>query len=210
MDELSLTKKAEAYVAKEENISSLLTLQIDRTSRKSLAGSIEALIDMLDDLSPDPDLEDGADLEPSLGWGERGPRCMFTFQDGRGSPHDDRELECEDEGAQCEDEGAQCDDEGADTGDAEPWLGWGNATAQNSVGVESLQDVEDSPDYGAAGNFTGSGCNEARQLLRGRRRKEPSLTIVGPAIAIANWHGIKPTDPDQMDARAHYWAAKGF
>ncbi|BCH04727.1 hypothetical protein MesoLj131b_67260 [Mesorhizobium sp. 131-2-5] len=78
MDDLALTKKAEAYVAEHcGNISTsvepdTLTLHIDRTSRKALATSIEVLIDMLDDLSPDPDLEDTADDEPSLGWGGRG------------------------------------------------------------------------------------------------------------------------------------------
>ncbi|TGS46028.1 MULTISPECIES: hypothetical protein [unclassified Mesorhizobium] len=240
MDDLQLTKKAEAYVATAaENFSAapLLTLQIDRTSRKSLAGSIEALIDMLDDLSPDPDLEDGADLEPSLGWGERGPRCMMPLDHGRGSHHDDRELDetdYEDSGdaepslgwgqnqsvLHCDrhDEAEEENEHGGDVldephdgrDDDEPWLGWGNTMGQPGVGTEGLEGVEDNPDYGVLGNFTGAGTDEARQMLRGRGRKEPSLTIVGPAIAIANWHGIKPTDPDQMDARAHYWAAKGF
>jgi hypothetical protein len=42
------------------------------------------------------DLEDGADAEPWLGWGERGPGACVSWQlDGRGSPHDDRELEDE-------------------------------------------------------------------------------------------------------------------
>ncbi|TGT42614.1 hypothetical protein [Mesorhizobium sp. M8A.F.Ca.ET.165.01.1.1] len=220
MDDLQLTKKAEAYVANGvEKFSSpppLLTLQIDRTSRKSLAGSIEALIDMLDDLSPDPDLEDGADLEPSLGWGERGPRCMFPFpfQEGRGSMHDDRELDeadYEDSGdaepslgwgqnqsvLHCDrhDEAEEENEHGGDVldehhdgrDDDEQWLGWGNTMGQPGVGTEGLEGVEDSPDYGAACNFTGEGVEQARQMLRGRVRQEHSLTIVGPVVGIPGW-----------------------
>ncbi|WP_366510470.1 hypothetical protein, partial [Mesorhizobium sp.] len=57
-------------------------------SRKSLAGSIEALIDMLDDLSPDPDLEDSADDEPSLGWSADG---VTGSRDDLEGPQDDLE-----------------------------------------------------------------------------------------------------------------------
>ena len=71
--------------------------------------------------------------------------------------------------------------------DDEPWLGWANATGQTGIDVESVQEVKDSPDYGGAGNFTGEGCDQARDLLRSRRhrlRPEPSLTIVGPAFPL--------------------------
>ena len=104
MSDLELTKKAEAYVASQNaqperfGETGLLTLQIDRNSRRSLAGSIEALIDMLDDLSPDCDLEDGVDAEPWLGWGGKGLPTVSWPQDGRGSMYDDRELEDEDGG----------------------------------------------------------------------------------------------------------------
>ena len=69
-----------------------------RTSRRSLAGSIEALIDMLDDLSPDPDLEDDeiegddererddADDEPTLGARENHPRPCGPFAARHRSP----------------------------------------------------------------------------------------------------------------------------
>ncbi|AZO38650.1 MAG: hypothetical protein EOS81_10555 [Mesorhizobium sp.] len=95
MDDLQLTKKAQAYVAAARaTVGEVLTLQIDRTSRKALSLSIEALIDMLDDLSPDPDLEDSADDEPSLGWTGRGPEASSNmFLDGRGSAYDDREAD---------------------------------------------------------------------------------------------------------------------
>ncbi|QKC84401.1 hypothetical protein [Mesorhizobium sp. NZP2077] len=65
MTDLDLTKKGEAYVA-----ASLAadpeTLLVALTNRKAIADSIERLIDMLDAMSPDPDLEDTADDEPSL------------------------------------------------------------------------------------------------------------------------------------------------
>ncbi|RWL45275.1 MAG: hypothetical protein EOR60_15125 [Mesorhizobium sp.] len=55
-----------------------------------------ALITALDLMEIDCDLEDGADAEPSVGWGERGPRGPVAWQvDKRGSMDDDRELEDE-------------------------------------------------------------------------------------------------------------------
>lgn len=214
-----------------------IQLSLNPKNRLELSTTIENLINMLDDLSPDPDLEDGADLEPSLGWGERGPRCMFPLDHARGSHHDDRELDeadYEDSGdaepslgwgqnqsvLHCDrhDEAEEENEHGGDVldephdgrDDYEPWLGWGNTMGQPGVGTGGLEGVEDNPDHSVPGNFTGAGNDEARLLLRGRRCKEPSLTIVGPAIAIANWHGIPVTDPDAMDLKAHYWAAKGF
>lgn len=85
-----------------------------RTWRQAIEKELNALFDRatalitaLDVMEADgEDLEDGADDEPSLGWGERGPGSIVSWpNDGRGSMHDDRELECEDEGAQCDDEG---------------------------------------------------------------------------------------------------------
>ncbi|MDX8538193.1 hypothetical protein RFM23_11240 [Mesorhizobium abyssinicae] len=52
-----------------------------------------ALIAALDIMEADVDLEDGADAEPWLGWGERGPQAVMSWHDDRGSPHDDREEE---------------------------------------------------------------------------------------------------------------------
>jgi hypothetical protein len=74
------------------------------------AMSLITALDMME--AGTEDLEDGADAEPSLGWGEGGPRACFHWPaDGRGSSHDDRELECEDEGAQCDDEGGDINDQ---------------------------------------------------------------------------------------------------
>jgi hypothetical protein len=57
-----------------------------------------ALITALDLMEADCDLEDGADAEPWLGWGGKGLPTVSWPQDGRGSMHDDRELEDEDGG----------------------------------------------------------------------------------------------------------------
>ncbi|RWX66563.1 hypothetical protein EN780_14780 [Mesorhizobium sp. M4B.F.Ca.ET.089.01.1.1] len=74
-----------------------------RTWRQTIEKELNALFDKatalitaLDVMEADSeDLEDGADAEPWLGWGERGPQATMSFQDGRGSPHDDREEENE-------------------------------------------------------------------------------------------------------------------
>ncbi|RWC10332.1 MAG: hypothetical protein EOS52_25245 [Mesorhizobium sp.] len=148
MDDLQLTKKAEAYVAgvtgratseaTETRNDDTLTLLIDRTSRRSLAGSIEALIDMLDDLSPDCDLEDCADDEPSLGWTARGPGASSNlFLDGRGSAYDDREADDSDYEPNGDEKdsswavgggkGAHWCEDAEDGGDHEHNLGWREA-----------------------------------------------------------------------------------
>ncbi|CAN7695788.1 hypothetical protein [Mesorhizobium sp. LjNodule214] len=181
----------------------LLTLQIDRTSRKALATSIEVLIDMLDAISPDPDLEDTADDEPYLGWTAHGSNAGTTddregddsdFEDS-GDEHDASATAnwakgghwCEDVEEENEHGGDILDEPHDGRDDDKPWLGWANATGQTGIDVESVQEVKDSPDYGGAGNFTGEGCDQARDLLRSRRhrlRPEPSLTIVGPAFPL--------------------------
>ncbi|RAZ90181.1 hypothetical protein DPM33_15245 [Mesorhizobium hawassense] len=72
-----------------------------------------ALITALDLMEADCDLEDGADAEPWLGWGERGPVSTVPWQDGRGSPHDDREEENE-HGGDINDEPQDDDEREAD------------------------------------------------------------------------------------------------
>ncbi|ODA95552.1 hypothetical protein BFX40_23615 [Mesorhizobium sp. SEMIA 3007] len=149
-----------------------------------------SLINALDLMEADVDLEETGDDESSLGWPERGPVAY-------GCQCDDREMDnCDDEdGHDAEEEnehgGDILDQPHDDNGDSEPWLGWGNPMAQNGVGVESLVGLEDTPDCCGIGQFTGEGADEARRMLRGRGRNEPSLTTVAPAIAIANWYGLK-------------------
>ena len=143
MAEIELTKTAEAYVAANFPTSGssddVLTISVDRTSRKSLAGSIEALIDLLDDLSPDCDLEDGADLEPSLGWPEISPLgnpSSGGSWDDREGPEDDREPDVDTEPNGDERDaswavgggkGAHWCEDTEDGGDLEHNLGWREA-----------------------------------------------------------------------------------
>ena len=137
-----------------------------------------SLITALDLMEADCDLEDSADSEPWLGWGDRGPSALSAA-----SPHDDREEENE-HGGDILDVAHDGDT------DSEPWLGWGDPTAQNGEGVESVMGLEDTPDCCGVGKFNGDGGDEARRMLHGRGRNEPSLTVVAPAIALANWYGI--------------------
>ncbi|WP_292246816.1 hypothetical protein [Mesorhizobium sp.] len=193
-----------------------LEFTVDCHSRRSISDSIERLIDMLDAMSPDPDLEpwlgapewrgqpnwteaistDGeddagenaetgdGDLEPN--GDERDASATASWAKGG---HWDENVEDENE------HGGDILDEPHDDGifsgcDNEPWLGWGNDTGQPGTDVESVKDVQDSPDYGCGG-FTGEGKDMARQMLRtGRsRRPEPSLTIVGPVVTVPGWTG---------------------
>lgn len=84
-----------------------------------------SLITALDVMEADCDLEDGADCEPWLGWGERGPHATMPWQDGRGSPHDDREEENE-HGGDINDERHDGDEREADAADYDfPGFIWG-------------------------------------------------------------------------------------
>ncbi|WP_156752665.1 hypothetical protein [Mesorhizobium sp. WSM3873] len=160
------------------------------------------------------DLEDGADAEPWLGWTDRGPQASSNmFMDGRGSAYDDREAEDE--------HGGDINDEPqADDSDDEHSLGWtevasqtGNLGCYGSEGdlEEDIQDMphdddereptgEDDPiTYG-----DGSGRAIAETLLKkARAPATPERLKLDPP-------SIPPLDPDAMDLRAHYWAAKGF
>jgi hypothetical protein len=130
--DIGLTKKGEAYVAAAlAEADGVVFVTVDKKDRQSIATSIEKLINMLDDLEPDPDLEESADEENSLGWPERGPRADGCDSADReldesddepslaspnGSEHRSQvgwaagsSSDCEED---CEDEGAQCDDEG--------------------------------------------------------------------------------------------------
>lgn len=72
------------------------------------------MIAVLDALEPDPDLEDGADAEPSLGW----PEHRGIAQHDKSMSHDDREEENEHGGDVCDEP-----HDAADCGDDEPNLG---------------------------------------------------------------------------------------
>jgi hypothetical protein len=74
--------------------------------RKLLENTIERLVELLDQIDPDPDLEDNGDREPSLGWPIPQAKLgqgLNTDADCRGDFGDDREH---------------------DTADNEPELGW--------------------------------------------------------------------------------------
>ncbi|SDA40432.1 hypothetical protein [Mesorhizobium qingshengii] len=118
MDDLQLTKKAEAYIAAASQnaqpeigrFDGALYLIMADNDRRAIATSIERLIDMLDAMSPDPDLEDGADDEPSLGWGYRGGQSFPSGIAPNLPPGDSYDLELD-----------NSDDE--DAGDSEPTMG---------------------------------------------------------------------------------------
>ncbi|MBB4262673.1 hypothetical protein [Bradyrhizobium sp. CIR3A] len=86
---------------------------------------IEHLIVWLDLVEPDPDLEDGGDAEPSLGFpdGSPGEGAMVLGMGGRFGAYVDAEL---------------------DASDREPWLGW---TIDGVLGghrdLEEQHDLED-------------------------------------------------------------------
>ncbi|MFG1298115.1 hypothetical protein [Xanthobacter variabilis] len=84
--------------------SSIRTFEMVETSRvrARIADLIEALVDLLDSVEPDPDFEPDNDDEPSLGW------CDSRSPAGFGST----------------DDGEFNGDELDDNGDCEPFLGW--------------------------------------------------------------------------------------
>lgn len=77
-----------------------ITLTLNPHDRLTLATTIERLINMLDDLEPDED------LEPSLGWTERGPDALANgLQDDREDDGDDLEPT----GDESDYDGGECD-----------------------------------------------------------------------------------------------------
>ncbi|MGR9169614.1 hypothetical protein [Rhizobium sp. KDH_Rht_773_N] len=112
--------------------------------RSAVEALIEELIALLDAIDGDPDLEDNADYEPSLGSTAKciGSECV-------------EDLEFDD-----------CDDE--DGGDEEPTMGWSNPEGLRShVPDEAamIHDFDFDFEEGALG-FDGSGSRMARALLR--------------------------------------------
>lgn len=87
---------------------SAIVLTLNPHNRLELSTTIERLINMLDDISPDPDLEGTGDDEPWLGWTDRGPSAL-----AKDAAHDDREGEHDDrEGGDINDEPQPNGDEG--------------------------------------------------------------------------------------------------
>jgi len=89
-----------------------------RQMRAKIAKAAQRLIDLLDQIDGDPDMEDGGDPEPSLGWTSGIDQRLLNV--GWGSDlgvTDDLEQVCEDEGAQCDDEGHDSDSEPDDRED---------------------------------------------------------------------------------------------
>lgn len=82
--------------------------------RAQVCRLVDRLIGILDDIDGDADLEEGADLEPSLSF----TGCVNQHMAIHAEPSGGLEwLDLEDA---CEGEGEACEDEGAVTGDDEP------------------------------------------------------------------------------------------
>lgn len=125
--------------------------------RQHIEDEIERLIAMLDAMEPDPDLEDGADSEPWLGWSGNGSLSLMGVTD-------DREQECEDEGAQVDEEySCGWSNEGSQGGlnagpEAEPELGWTeeiDQTRNNEQDPNAWLCQDGEPDLGFVGHGTG-------------------------------------------------------
>ena len=76
----------------------ITTIPSSPTPRQLLEQAVACLIEYLDSADPDPDLEEGGDDEPSLGWATS-VWCPQNPSNGYGAG-DDREQQCEDEGAE--------------------------------------------------------------------------------------------------------------
>lgn len=92
---------------------SAISLTVNPHDRLQLSTTIEKLINMLDALAPDPDVEDGGDHEPSLGWPNQLGPSQLDFRIGH---DDDREQENE-HGGDINDEPQDWDERDWDAGD---------------------------------------------------------------------------------------------
>jgi hypothetical protein len=100
-------------------------------TRRQIEQHIDSLIDLLDqidgdsDIEPDPDLEDGSDDEPSLGW-SAGFMPELQRQEGRGFyMNENRGQDLEDEH-----DGREPSEDPEPDVDAEHSLGWGTGDSQ--------------------------------------------------------------------------------
>lgn len=162
---VELTKKGEAYVAGAlAEAGGVFFLTIDRRDRTAIATTVERLINMLDDMEGDPDLEEPGDLEPNIGWPERGPNAVASSETFKrmglpGAANDDREQDTADiEAAALERHGrgfyASGPDDCEDTNDHEPSLGGTGSYDTRCLEYDLEQDNADAePSLGATGEF---------------------------------------------------------
>ncbi|MBD0416134.1 hypothetical protein [Oryzicola mucosus] len=181
-------------------------ITIKESHRLALETTIERLINMLDDMDPDPD------LEPYLA----------------GSYGDDREEVCEDEGAQDDreevnEDGGDIQDEGHDEEpDREPFLGWDEQCSQgrgnDDPNVQILEGRADSAeDDNSALIFTGEGYKAykkelvrikltKRDMLGDPRAERLHIMPDGKQFRTIVYADLIP----ELDHRAHYLAAHGL
>ncbi len=179
------------------HVDGFVFLAVKDNDRIGLATTIERLINMLDEMEPDPDLElngdeydfsrpesgagsratcedceDGGDYEPTLGASNSGDQEHW----GKGSSQWD---ECEDEN----EHGGNILDEPHDAGDDyEPFLGWTEASTQRGIELDepfsSNIDMNDDNFHAADGGacrFLGDGYAEGKKLLHELGRKRPDI-----------------------------------
>ncbi len=87
-------------------------VELTPDTRKRIEDAIEQMMLLLDTIDGDENLEEPGDLEPALGWTDRGPAALAKH-----IPDDDREVDDEndEDGADTEPEETDYDLAGADT-----------------------------------------------------------------------------------------------
>lgn len=196
MDDLLLTKKAEAYVAAAtssvtEQVSDSLLVPL--TNRKAIADSIERLIDMLDAMSPDPD------LEPYLGYGDDREGDLSDWE-----PDHDNE-----EGADSEfslgwsegqsQTGSLAGGSYGHEGDLEPDLGWTHSERLGRYKSSWITDgEEDAGDDREMENEHGGNVTDEPHDAQDEGDYEPTLgwgNRTGQSgVGLEDWNGIDATD----------------
>ncbi|MBL8579552.1 MAG: hypothetical protein JNK47_20295 [Mesorhizobium sp.] len=210
--DIDLTKKGEAYAAAAlAEADGVFFLTVDGKDRASIATSIEKLINMLDDMEPDPD------TEPALGWTSEGQGAA----DDSDREHDDADLErtlgwelgggpynqsniamyAMDEVEDENEHGGDINDEPQDGNELEEYLGSSEHCGQgpkigscfkNDPKVQCLDDVTDGGDSGGT-RFDGDGYVAGVKVLRNLRRKRPDVPQehVPVACAFGNPNALK-------------------
>lgn len=143
-------------------------ITIANGDRKSLAYAVERLIAVLDALEPDPDLEDGPDAEPSLGWPEHRGIAQL---DKSVSHDDDREEENEHGGDVCDEphDAADCGDDEPNLGSRELCSQWKDMQALGLIDMDAT-DPNDTDGISVMGgipfDFRGDGNAIGKALVR--------------------------------------------